>query len=68
MNYAIRTLLNQGKLCSDLLEIKEREFQTKDFEMTSDYEFCLTDIANLKQQIEEISEAIGILKNNFAGK
>jgi hypothetical protein len=58
MNYAIRTLLNQGVLCTNLLDKKEAEFLNKDFEMTSDYEFCRADIANLKQQIQEISEAI----------
>jgi len=61
MNYAIKALINQGKLCKDLLQKKRSEFLEKDFEMTSDYEFCVADIHNLEKQIKEINEAIEIL-------
>jgi polyhydroxyalkanoate synthesis regulator phasin len=58
MNYAIKTLLNQGKLCADSLEQKEKYFLETDFLITSDYEFVKSDIENLKHQINELSDAI----------
>ena len=61
MNYAIKTLLNQCKLCNDLLEKRRAEFLEKDFEMTSDYEFCVNDIKNLEAQIEQLFAAIKML-------
>lgn len=68
MNYAIKTLLDKSQLCNDLLQKKREEFLRKDFEMTSDYQFCLTDIKNLEKMIEELIKAIEILnqyiKNN----
>ena len=59
-NYAIR----MGKINNvTVIDIdkKEAEFLEKDFEMTSDYEFFVNDIENLKTQISELNSSIEIL-------
>lgn len=61
MNYAIKTLQNQHKLCSDLLEQKEKEYLHGEFEMVCEMDFFETDIANLKVQIADLENAISTL-------
>jgi len=61
MDFSIKTLQNQAKLCKDLLNKKEAEFLENEFETTSDYEFYVSDIENLKLQIEDLNLSLKTL-------
>jgi hypothetical protein len=68
MTYAIKTLYNQSILVKDLLDKKKEAFAMRDIEFTGYYGFILSDIETLQNELNELRNAIGILKNNFAGK